>query len=181
MRIISGKYRGKNLKTFKGQEIRPTSDRAKEALFNILSFQVVSSTFLDAFSGTGAVGIEAISRGAKEVIFTDISKDSVNICKSNLESIKEDAKVYLQSADSYLSNTTKKFDIIFLDPPYAYDKIDKLFEIIGNRNLLNEGGQVIYEHKSDRESQRFYGFNLVDTRRYGIAIFDFYKVDKVWE
>ena len=112
MRIISGKYRGKNLKTFKGQEIRPTSDRAKEALFNILSFQVVSSTFLDAFSGTGAVGIEAISRGAKEVIFTDISKDSVNICKSNLESIKEDAKVYLQSADSYLSNTTKKFVII---------------------------------------------------------------------
>ncbi len=179
MRIISGKYRGKVLKTFSGQDIRPTSDRAKEALFNILNQKVVNGEVLDLFCGTGSIGVECISRGAKKVVFVDNSPESIAITKANVSSIRESGEIVLASADRFLSNYKAPFDIIFLDPPYKYDNAKLLFEKIYENKLLKDDGIIIYEHKSDRVSEEYDNFNLYSTRKYGIAVFDFYKVDKV--
>ena len=175
MRIIGGKFKGKKLKEFDGLSVRPTSDRAREALFNILSFEIAGSAFLDLFTGTGAVGLEALSRGAKTVEFVDSSKQSAEIARFNIKSVRLDIEPKIKDAKNYLLTTNLKFDYIFLDPPYAYDGDSELFAVIRERQLLNEGGLIIYEHKSDKQSQNYLGFTLCDTRKYGIATFDFYK------
>lgn len=172
MRIISGKHRGRVLKSFSGDDIRPTSDRAKEALFNILSLKVVNSNFLDMFSGTGSIGIEAISRGASSVTFVDSSLESIKILKSNLSLIKENANVNNISADVFLKKTADKYDVIFFDPPYNYRDANALLKIIYERNLLNDGGIIIYEHKSDYDSFSTEFFEIYDKRKYGIAVFE---------
>ena len=92
MRVIAGKYRGKKLKTFEGQEIRPTSDRAKEAIFNIINSKLNLASFLDLFCGTGSMGIEALSRGAEKVVFTDVSANSVKLTNENLKGVKQEIK-----------------------------------------------------------------------------------------
>ncbi len=176
MRVISGKFRGKKLKSFEGQDIRPTSDRAKESIFNIINAKVNDCVFLDLFCGTGSIGIEAISRGAKKVVFTDVDIRSVKLTNENLKGVKEQITALKISAEDYLSTTKEKFDIIFLDPPYSYDKVDYLVALILKNNLLKEDGLIIYEHKNDRQTQNFDRVNLVDSRKYGIAVFDFYKV-----
>ena len=173
MRVISGKHKGRVLEKFKGDAIRPTADRAKEALFNIISYDIKGANFLDLFSGTGSIGIEAISRGADKVIFVDGSRESASIIKTNLSKLKEQALVEVTSAETYLLKTNEKFDFIFLDPPYNYKEADNLFKIIKEKNLLNAGGVIIYEHANDYDftSQHF---EIYDTRKYGIATFDFY-------
>lgn len=175
MRIISGKFKGKKLKEFDGLSVRPTSDRAREALFNILSFDVVESSFLDLFAGTGAIGIEALSRGAKTVEFIDNSPKSAQIIKFNLQSVRQNIEPKIMDAKRYLESTNLKFDFIFLDPPYNLSEEEELFLIIKNRSVLSENGVIIYEHKSDKPSKEISGFTLFDTRKYGIATFDFYK------
>ena len=174
MRVVSGKHKGRVLDKFKGDAIRPTADRAKEALFNILSYSVTGANFLDLFSGTGSIGIEALSRGAKKVTFVDASKESANIIKSNLTKLKEVSSVELLSAETFLLKTSDTYDIIFLDPPYSFNEADKLFEIIKNRNLLNENGIVIYEHASENKFNSEF-LEIYDTRKYGIATFDFLR------
>lgn len=176
MRVISGKFRGKKLKSFEGQDIRPTSDRAKESIFNIINAKIEGSSFLDLFCGTGSMGIEALSRGAKNVVFVDADYKSVKLTNENLKSVKQDITALKCSAENYLLSCSQKFDIIFLDPPYAYDKVDSLINLIVKNNLLNKDGIIIYEHKSDRQSQNFDKLQLTDVRKYGIAVFDFYKV-----
>lgn len=175
MRIIAGKFKGKKLKEFDGLSVRPTSDRAREALFNILSFDIAGSAFLDLFTGTGAVGLEALSRGAKTVEFVDSAKQSAEIARFNIKSVKLDISPIIKDAKSYLLSTNLKFDFIFLDPPYAFDGESELFAIIKDRKLLNESGIIIYEHKSDKVKKEYEGFTLYDSRKYGIATFDFYK------
>ncbi|MGN0819732.1 MAG: 16S rRNA (guanine(966)-N(2))-methyltransferase RsmD [Christensenellaceae bacterium] len=173
MRIIAGKHKGKILKEFKGESIRPTSDKARQALFNILQFRIQNCIFLDAFCGTGAVGIEAISRGAKSVYMTDISVDSVNLTRQNLQSVKENARVFLQSAESFLKSTDIKFDIIFIDPPYDSKSGRACLEIIAERKLLNACGRVIYEHRRGDVAE-FDKLPLISVKRYGIAEFLIY-------
>ena len=116
MRIIAGKNKGKKLKSFDGDAIRPTSDRARESLFNILSPRLLGCDFLDLCCGTGAVGIEAISRGASVVTFVDSSKDSAKIAEFNLKSIGNDTRVNVCDASRFVNQTYQKFDIIFFDP-----------------------------------------------------------------
>ena len=115
MRIISGKHGGRVLKSFKGDAVRSTSDRAKEALFNIFKDKIFGSKFLDLFCGSGSVGIEALSRGAI-VTMCDVSKESVALTKANLALIKEDCVVVNADALSFLSSVKEKFDFIFIDP-----------------------------------------------------------------
>ena len=174
MRIISGKHKGRVLKQFKGDDIRPTADRAKEALFNILSYKVNNATVLDLFSGTGNIGLEALSRGAIDVTMVDASKESVALIKSNLQTLKENATVEFLKAETYLLKTTKTFDIIFLDPPYDYVQADDLFKVVFERNLLNDDGIIVYEHKSDYIFDSKY-FESYDVRKYGIATFNFLR------
>ncbi len=175
MRIIAGKHKGKKLKEFDGTDIRPTSDKARQALFNILQFDISGSVFLDAFAGSGGVGIEAISRGAKTVIFTDKSREAIKLIGQNLDSIGEKAQVLLTDAVDFLSRTNLKFDFIFLDPPYASHDGEKALEIIAERKLLLDGGMAIFEHKTG-DNRPIDSLMLVQTKKYGIAEIDFYMV-----
>ena len=175
MRIIAGKHKGKKLKSFQGDSIRPTADRAKEALFNILSTSITDCDFLDLCAGTGAIGLEAYSRGAKSVTFVDSSLESMKIIKFNALSVGLSGDFVLDNAVNFLMKTNKKFDLIFYDPPYADNDIAKVLNVIKQRSLLTQGGRLIYERPSDKDKVEVLGFNLFDSRKYGIAVFDFYK------
>ncbi len=174
MRIISGKHGGRVLKTFEGTDIRPTSDRAKQALFNIFQLKIMGCSFYDGFCGSGSVGIEALSRGAN-VVFTDNSPESIKLTKANLKMINESAEVYLEDCVSYLSRTTKKFDIIFLDPPYRLNDGVKALKIIDKRNLLADGGFAILE-KDEIVKEDFENLVYDSSRKYGKAYFNIYRV-----
>ena len=174
MRIISGKYRGKKLLEFGGQEIRPTSDRAREALFSILQFNIEGTRFLDGFCGTGAIGIEALSRGAEEVVFTDLSKQSCEITNKNLSSVGERVRAKNIDLLKYLSGESKPFDIIFLDPPYDSPAGKKALEIIARRKLLTPNGVAILESKSAFNGV-IEGLFVEKTKKYGIANLTFFK------
>lgn len=171
MRIISGKHGGRKLKEFSGNDVRPTSDRAKEALFNILG-NISGLSFLDLFAGTGAVGIEALSRGAFPVTLVDSSAESVKIEKDNLTAIGETATVVKSDAYDFLNKSAGVYDIIFLDPPYKENAFAAL-EIVAKRNLLKKGGLLIYEHSGEGLTPPV-GLKQHDSRKYGVAKFDFY-------
>ncbi len=177
MRIIAGKHRGRVLKEFKGRDIRPTADRAKEAIFNILQTDIVGSVFLDLFTGTGNMGIEALSRGAEKAVMVDSSKESVAIAQFNANLIKENSEIICADALTFVLSTRQKFDIIFLDPPYNIDATPVL-EGIAQNQLLNEGGVVIYEHSEDFKVGEVKGLNHFNTRKYGVAHFEFYGEKK---
>ncbi len=173
MRIIAGKHRGRVLKEFKGRDIRPTADRAKEAVFNILQTEIYGADFLDLFSGTGNMGLEALSRGANSAVLVDSSKESVAIMQFNADLIKENSEVVCQDALTYVLSTRKKFDIIFLDPPYNIDATPVLNAIAENK-ILTDGGKVIYEHSEDFKVGEIGGLEHFSTRKYGVAHFEFY-------
>ena len=121
MRVITGTARGRVLRTLEGEDVRPTTDRVKEAVFSIIQFEIEGRRVLDLFAGSGQLGIEALSRGAASATFVDMSKDSLSAVKYNLEHTKlgDNAKVVQTDALSFLKLTKDKFDIVFLDPPYA--------------------------------------------------------------
>lgn len=174
MRIIGGKHKGRILKEFDGQEIRPTSDRAREALFNIFAIKIIDSVFYDMFAGTGAVGIEAISRGAKQVVFTDVSRQSVEIIQKNLTMINEGATVVLKDGLEYLKTTNKRFDFIFIDPPYKSDCGINALKLIDDLDKLNPEGIAVFE--SDRVfDDQFVNLEKLSTRKYGKNCFNIYK------
>lgn len=176
MRIIGGKYRGRVLVSFKGQDIRPTSDRVKESLFNILAPELSGSNVLDLFCGSGSVGLEAISRGADLVVFNDASKDSLAVLKKNLALIGASAPVYNLDFKALLERIDITFDIIYIDPPYKSDAGYEALELIAKRRLLNTGGVAVLE--SDKPFAGDAG-ELVkyDERKYGITYLTFFSPD----
>lgn len=174
MRIISGKYRGLNLAEFKGREIRPTSDRVKESLFNILSFKIAGARALDLFCGSGNLGIESISRGAAHVHFNDISKDSIAVLNKNLSRLKDENYSITNLDFSLCLSRVKGFDIIFIDPPYAKEFGVEALKIIGAGNILNDDGIIVFER--DRcFTQEIEGLEKCDERKYGKAFITFFK------
>ena len=151
MRVISGKFKGRRLKGPDGLELRPTGDRLKETLFSILGARLNGTTMLDVFGGTGAVGIEALSRGAGEVVFIDASETACRLIKKNLQLcgistgfriIRQDVFAALRS----LSRQGFKADIVFFDPPYDWKPYGDLLEIVFNRGLLAQPSHVAIEH-----------------------------------
>lgn len=174
MRIIAGLYRGRKLKEFNGREVRPTSDRAREALFNILG-NISGDSFLDLYCGTGAVGLEAASRGAEKVTLVDTSKESVTLSRDNAKTLNADVRIVNSDALSFVTRLKEKYDYIFLDPPYAANAEDVLAAIAENEYLKN--AYIIYEHSGESRGD-LCGLKIVDTRRYGVATFDFYEVKK---
>ena len=178
MRIIGGNNKGKKLKTFEGYDIRPTSDRAKESLFNILSTKILGCDFLDLCCGTGSVGLESYSRGCKIVTFVDVNKKSLSLTKENAKSIGCEGNFYLSTAEDFVKRRDKSFDIIFFDPPYAFDGIDKILASVKENNLLNKEGIFVYERSRDKQSVIVDGFDLYQSRKYGLAVFDFYREKK---
>lgn len=174
MRVVSGKYKGRKLASFEGDAIRPTSDRAKEAIFSILQFEIADKKFYDAFCGSGSMGIEALSRGAKEVLFTDRAQESCNLTKKNLKTIGENQRVINVDCLAFLQKTNEQFDVIFLDPPYKSNDGLMALEIIAKRNLLNKNGLVIIESGSV-VNQPIDGLFIEKVKKYGVANFTFYR------
>lgn len=120
MRVITGLARGKKLLTLEGNDVRPTTDRVKEAIFSMIQFQIEGRTFLDLFAGSGQMGIEALSRGAKQAVFVDSDKNAIDVIKNNLRdtSLSDKAKVLQMDSIAYLKQKNQDFDLIYLDPPY---------------------------------------------------------------
>ena len=168
MRIITGKGKGIKLFTKKGETTRPTSDRAKEAIFSIISEKIIDSEVLDLYAGSGALGLESLSRGASCATFCDNDKESIEIIKKNItkthNEIGKNAELYYIDAVDYLKTTEKKFDLIFLDPPYEYN-IEKILKIIKDKEILKASGLIIYETEIDFEE--FKDFTIIDKRKYG--------------
>ncbi len=170
MRIIAGKFKGKVLKEFELSSTRPTTDLVKGAIFNIIGNKIVNSNFLDLFSGTGAIGIEALSRGSKQVFFADSNKESVNLIKKNLSLIKADNFIIMQT-DCFetlktLYSQNIKFDLIFLDPPYSTDYAEKCIKLIYKLNLLNENGWILWEHDQTKLKETS-KVEQIKTKKYG--------------
>ncbi len=178
MRIIGGKFKSRVLAEFKGDAVRPTADRTKEALFNILGYGVRGARALDLFSGSGALGLECLSRGAAEVVFNDLSKDSVAILKKNLASLKlsigDEVKVYTQDALTCLSHLTGKFDLIFIDPPYRLEVGVEALKKIAKQELLSEDGVIVFERDKPLGVE-IEGLRVTDERKYGKAYLTFLK------
>ena len=174
MRIVGGKYKGRVLTEFAGRDIRPTSDMARESLFNILQFEIKGSSFLDLFCGTGAVGIEALSRGANKVTFNDADRKSIEVLKKNLAKLKvsEDYEVCNLDSITLLKKTTQKFDFIYIDPPYQSDLGIQALNLV--QNCLEDNGCAIFEDQKPFEMQ-IEGLKITDSRKYGRIHLTFFK------
>lgn len=153
------------LATFKGDAVRPTADRVKESVFQILSMRLTGARVLDLFCGSGALGIECLSRGAGEVVFNDKSKDSLALLKKNLDRVTESYRIKNQDFRSCLMGADGKFDLIFSDPPYKEDYLPEILRICAERELLRPHGLVI--HEGEREEQAPSGWRMSDMRKYG--------------
>ncbi len=175
MRIISGKYRGTKIPSPKEEIVRPTLDRVKENIFNILQFSVASSRCLDLFCGSGAFGIECLSRGCSSVDFVDNNKNNITSLGKFLERLR--AQNYkLHCSDYYealkkFSEQQKCFDIIFLDPPFDSDFAHTAIQKIFTLKLLSPQGIIVLEH--DDRVQNEHPSRIFDTRRYGRIVIDF--------
>ncbi|OOB78973.1 MAG: 16S rRNA (guanine(966)-N(2))-methyltransferase RsmD [Epulopiscium sp. Nuni2H_MBin003] len=156
MRVISGKYRGTKLFSPDGTATRPTTDRIKETLFNIINFDINECTFLDLFSGTGQIGIEAMSRGAKSVTFVEEDNNAIKILEKNIEKIRlqnacKTYKMNINKALPKISAEQQTYDIIFLDPPYYYTGIGDIVKYIIDNNILLQTGKIIIENATDAD------------------------------
>ena len=142
MRVITGTARGRVLRTLEGEDVRPTTARVKEAVFSIIQFEIEGRRVLDLFAGSGQLGIEALSRGAASATFVDMSKDSLSAVKYNLEHTKlgDNAKVVQTDALSFLKLTKDKFDIVFLDPPYASSLVTDSMKLLSD--VVAAGGET---------------------------------------
>ncbi len=171
MRIIAGKFKGKVLTKFDLDTTRPTSDLIREALFDKIGVDVDCSTFLDLFSGTGAVGIEALSRNAKFCYFVDSEKSAINIIKKNLSKISADNfEVINNKFDVALKGFAKQnltFDFVFLDPPYKSDFAERAIDMLIELGLVNENSLIVWEHDSSKLNYVENSFKDFKTKKYG--------------
>lgn len=173
MRIISGKFKGKPLKSPKSDNIRPTGDKVKQALFTKLQFDIPNAVVLDLFCGTGALGIEALSRDARFVYFVDKDKRSINLTKENLKGLGTNYKILNCNYDIALNKFTEKFDLILVDPPYLSGVYDNVMKIIEDKNLLSDGGVVVCEHLNDMQINS--NLEMFDQKRYGTVTLTFFR------
>ena len=181
MRVISGKARGVNLKTPEGQVTRPTADRVKEALFSIIHFDLPGAVVLDLFGGSGQLGIEALSRGAKKAVFVDAGEPACKLIRENLKRVKmeQDAQVVRSDYLAYLQRCSEKFDIIFLDPPYAEVFLEKALKKITEIDILQSGGIIVAERPVGKPLEMdFPGFSRSKDYKYGNTLLTLYRRDE---
>ena len=181
MRIISGKIRGRKIKAVPGFSTRPTSDRLRETIFNIIARQVAGSVVLDLFSGTGAFGIEAISRGAKQVCLIDNSRAAITIINQNLAicNISLQAKILKWDISKNLNclrNLDTAFDLVFMDPPYAKGLVrPALINLCKSRSLLDKALIIIEHNGQETFKEPVPNFFLTDQKRYGKTLVSFFQ------
>ena len=169
MRIISGSRRGHKLQEFQGDSVRPTTDRVKESIFNLIQEYVPQSVCLDMFAGSGALSLEAISRGAKRAVLIDKDKRSVDIIRKNTQSLGFENQCEIRNEDCfiYAQKTGEKFDIIFLDPPYNTGLLTRSAALIEKRGLLSEGGIMVCETEVGGEEPMIDSLELIRSFSYG--------------
>jgi 16S rRNA (guanine966-N2)-methyltransferase len=182
MRIIAGLYKGRNLKSPPSMQVRPTSDRLRETLFNIIAPRIQETRFLDLCAGSGAVGIEALSRGATHATFVDRSRRSCKLIEANIQlcRIPEDEQaIYCFEANEFLRQAEDVWDIIYFDPPYKDDYL-KTLELIGSRGVLADAGLLIVEHHHKNPLPETVG-NLERTRvvKQGDSALSFYTLARM--
>lgn len=177
MRVIAGKFKGLKLNNINNENIRPTADRVKEAIFSKIQFDIKDCKFLDLFSGTGAVGIEAISRGADFVQFCDNNKNSVKLIRQNLN--KANINNYSLFEMDFIACLNKlnvsniKFDFIFIDCIFNTNHGQIAIDLIQSLNLLNKNGMIIYEHIKNKEYKINENLKLIDSKSYGTIQVDY--------
>ena len=180
MRVVSGTARGVILKTPEGLQTRPTADKVKEAMFSILQFNLPGTAVLDLFGGTGQLGIEALSRGAKSAVFVDAWDKACTLIKENLRRTKMDQSGRVVRSDylSYLRSCKEKFDIILLDPPYAEVFLETALNCITEIDILRTGGIIVCERPIEKELLwDFPGFTRSKDYKYGKTIITLYRKD----
>lgn len=170
MRVIAGSCRSLPLITPEGEETRPTTDRIKETLFNILQGDIPGAVFYDFFSGSGGIGIEALSRGAKHCYFIDQNKEAINCLKKNLQFTKlnDMATVYHRDAISTIPFLQEKADIIFMDPPYALDIEFAIMQILRDSSIMKEDSLIIIETLKEKDLSEIenLGFSMIKEKNY---------------
>ncbi len=176
LRVISGDFRGKRLYTPTGKAVRPTSDKVKESIFNMIAAHLEDAVVLDAFAGTGGLGIEALSRGADKAYFMDNSNESISLIKKNIDhcTVNDRARVIFGSFDRVADKIVDKLDIIFLDPPYFKALLPESLQLICDLDMLSDDGIIVVEHPMEQDLPDTFstanGENSLDKqkeRRYG--------------
>ncbi len=178
MRVITGKARGVNLKTPDGMQTRPTTDRVKEALFSIINFDIPHARVLDLFGGTGQLGIEALSRGARSATFVDSGDAACKLIKENLRRTKLEADGNVIRSDymDYLDRCREQYDIIFLDPPYAEVFLENSLKRITEIDILQSGGIIVAERPLGKDLPwEFDGYIRSKDYKYGKVLLTIYR------
>lgn len=181
MRIITGRARGTNLFTPKNYDVRPTADRVKESVFNIIGAKIMDAKVLDAFAGTGNLGLECWSRGASSVIFVDKSKESLKLVQRNIEKChaEDDCRVLQGDAVTLVSRLAAQgevFDLIFLDPPYRQELITSILKVLAEKEIMKPGTLVVAERAAEEEQPQLWGkFQVEREEKYGSTIIDFIR------
>lgn len=177
MRVISGSARGRKLSAPDGLDTRPTTDRVKESIFNIISPYLPASNVLDLFAGSGAMGIEALSRASLNAVFVEQNEKALNVIKKNLVDthLESRAEVIRTDAFSFLRRTSTKFDIIFLDPPYNKGLLSTAMDDILRFSLLCDNGIVVAESEYGGELPSNKGFDLIKQAKYGKTIVSVFR------
>ena len=181
MRIISGNARGTKLYTLEGLSTRPTLDRVKESMFNIIQQDIPEAIVLDLFAGCGAIGLEMVSRGAKQAVLCDNSKQAIKIIEKNIEKTHMEKQIQLYNRD-YIDCLEKvkdkKFDLIYIDPPYQTDYIEKALQKIIEYDIITNNSKIILETDDEKriiQEISNININIIDQRKYGRATLIFLK------
>jgi len=180
MRVIGGTAKGHRVKSFKGQSLRPTADRVKEALFNILPHDLSGLKVLDLFAGTGNLTFEALSRGAEQACLVDVSREAAKMIRKNIEALgfSRSARVLgipVLRAIHVLARREDKFDLILVDPPYDKGWVERVLRSLAQEELLEEDGILVVEHSTREGVKESYGsMVLQDQRRYGGTCLSFF-------
>lgn len=175
MRVISGKYKGKNIIGYDIEGTRPTQDRVKESLFGMIQDYIDGSIVLDLFAGSGNLGIESLSNGAESCIFVDSNSKCIDCIKKNTSGM-DNVEIIQSDYKKVLDNfKNKKFDLIFLDPPYNLECLDYILDKIVELNLLNEDGLVICEYEFDNFKDNYPNLELIKEKKYGYKNIKIYR------
>ena len=176
MRIIAGSRKGHKLFDFDGMDIRPTTDRVTESIFNLIQWYIPGSDCLDLFGGSGALSFEALSRGASSAVCVDIDERSIAVIKKNADVLKfPNLKIVRSDALDFIKKTNDKYSVIFLDPPYNKGFIKPIIEAICQNDLLSEDGIILLESDGTDEHSEFDGLEIIKQKKYGRSYVTVYE------